>query len=122
MKAKILSGFISALLVSTSLPALAKETAVSEQFSNTLLTIAIVLGILASLYVFTLSLKMGGGAYAGSLLLYGVGMLSVVVSLLSVTWLKTFMSGFAGVSHDSFFIIGFILMVLGSRRVSNAIS
>jgi len=122
MKAKIFSRLIPALLLPASMPAFAQEAAVSEQFSQTLLTIAIVLGILASLYVFVLSLKMGGGAYAGSLLLYGIGMLSVVISLLSVTWLKSVMGGFAGVSHDSFFIIGFILMVIGSRKVSTVIS
>lgn len=103
-------------------PALAQEAAVSKQFSQTLLTIAIILGILASLYVFILAMRMGGGAIAGTLLLYGVGMLSVVVSLLSVTWLKETMGGFAGISHDSFFIIGFILMVIGSRKVSRLIS
>ena len=112
---------IASLLLPISIPAFA-QSAVSEQFSQTLLTIAIVLGILASLYVFALTLKMGGGAYAGALLLYGIGMISVVVSLLSVTWLKSTMGGFAGVSHDSFFIIGFILMVIGSRRVSTVIS
>lgn len=103
-------------------PVFAQEEAVSKQFSQTLLTIAIVLGILASLYVFVLSSRMGGGAIAGTLLLYGAGMLSVVVSLLSVTWLKDFMAGYAGIAHDMFFIIGFILMVLGSRKVSRLIS
>lgn len=106
----------------TAMPAFAQENAVSEQFSQTLLTIAIVLGILASLYVFVLSLRMGGGAVAGTLLLYGFGMLSVVVSLLSVTWLKTTMGGYAGIAHDMFFIIGFILMVQGSRKVSRLIA
>lgn len=45
-------------------------------------------------------------------------MLSVVVSLLSVTWLKLFMGSFAPTAHDVFFIIGFILMLLGSERIS----
>jgi hypothetical protein len=103
-------------------PAFAQDAAVSKQFSQTLLTIAIILGILASLYVFVLSIRMGGGAIAGTLLLYGIGMLSVVVSLLSVTWLKEVMGAYAGVSHDMFFIVGFILMVSGSRKVSRLIS
>ena len=45
-------------------------------------------------------------------------MLSVVISLLSVTWLKETISIFAGAAHDLFFIIGFILMVVGSRKIS----
>jgi len=105
-----------------TVPVFAQEAAVSKQFSQTLLTIAIALGILASIYVFILSLRMGGGGIAGTLLLYGAGMLSVVVSLLSVTWLKDFMGGYAGIAHDMFFIIGFILMVFGSRKVSKLIS
>ncbi len=112
----VLSGFL------VTAPVLAQDAAVSKQFSQTLLTIAIVLGIIASLYVFILSIRMSGGAIAGTLLLYGGGMLSVVVSLLSVTWLKSFMADYAGVAHDMFFIIGFVLMVLGSRKVSRLIS
>jgi hypothetical protein len=103
-------------------PVFAQENVVSKQFSQTLLSIAIVLGILASIYVFVLAMRMGGGGIAKTLLLYGAGMLSVVVSLLSVTWLKEFMGGYAGVAHDTFFIIGFILMVFGSRKVSQLIS
>ncbi len=89
------------------------------QFSQVLLTIAIVLGVVASVYVFALSTRMGGGAIATALFLYGLGMLSVVVSLLSVTWLKAAMASYASIAHDSFFIIGFVLMVLGAQRVSS---
>jgi hypothetical protein len=119
---KRLTGVVLFLSMVMVFPVFAQEEAVSKQFSQTLLTIAIVLGILASIYVFVLSLRMGGGGIAGTLLLYGAGMLSVVVSLLSVTWLKAFMGAYAGIAHDMFFIIGFILMVFGSRKVSQLIS
>lgn len=103
------------------LPALAQQTVVSEQFSQTLLTVAIFLGLGASIYVFVLSFRMGGGAIAGALLLYGAGMISVVVSLLSVTWWQHLMGGYAGLLHDGFFIIGFILMMIGSTRVARVL-
>lgn len=103
------------------LPALAQQAVVSQQFSQTLLTIAIVLGLGASVYVFVLSMKMGGGAIAGALLLYGAGMISVVVSLLSVTWWKPLADSYAGLLHDGFFIIGFILMMIGSNKVARAL-
>ena len=103
-------------------PALAQENVVSRQFSQTLLTIAIILGVLSSLYVIALSLRMGGGGIAGTLLRYGAGMASVVISLLSVTWLKDLMGGYAGITHDMFFIIGFVLMVSGSRKVSKLLA
>lgn len=104
------------LLLGWSLPVHADNG--GTQFSQVLLTIAIVLGVVASVYVFLLSTRMGGGAISTALFLYGLGMLSVVVSLLSVTWLKTVLASYASVAHDSFFIIGFVLMVLGSQKVS----
>ena len=119
---KIINSIIVSLALLVPFPVFAQEAAVSEQFSQTLLTIAIILGILASLYVFVLSLRLGGGAIASALLLYGAGMLSVVISLLSVTWLKQFAGGYAGICHDMFFIIGFILMVIGSRKVATVIN
>lgn len=119
---KRLTGVMFFLSMFAAFPAFAQENVVSKQFSQTLLTIAIVLGILASIYVFILAMRMGGGGIAATLLLYGAGMLSVVISLLSVTWLKEFMGGYAGIAHDTFFIVGFILMVFGSRKVSKLIS
>ena len=119
---KFISSMIAAAATLASFPAFAQGAAVSKEFSQTLLTIAIILGVLASLYVFVLSLKLGGGVIASALLLYGAGMLAVVISLLSVTWLKEVMGSYAGVSHDSFFIIGFILMVIGSRKVAKIIN
>ena len=103
-------------LMFTATPAHAQEGGV--EFSQILLTIAIVLGLASSVYVFSLSSRMAGSAIATTLVLYGVGMLGVVISLLSVTWLKPFMGEFAGFAHDGFFIVGFILMVLGSRKVA----
>lgn len=76
----------------------------------------------ASGYVFMLSHRMGGGGIATALFLYGLRMLSVVTSLLSVIWLKDTLEGLAGSAHDLFFIIGFILMVPGSRKVSRLFS
>ena len=100
--------------------AFAQESA-GQEFSQLLLTIAIVLGILASIYVYTLSSKMAGGAIGTALTLYGVGMLCIVFSLMSVTWLKSFLGAGAGTAHDLFFILGFLFMVFGSRRVTNVL-
>lgn len=111
---KLLCLSLIGLLFTT--PVFAQDEAIN--FSQLLLTIAIVLGIVASAYVFTLSHRMGTGGISTALFLYGIGMVSVVVSLLSVTWLKSTISIFAGTAHDVFFIIGFILMVIGSRKIS----
>lgn len=91
------------------------------QFSQWLLSIAIVLGLLASVYVYSLSQKMAGGAIARALTLYGTGMLCIVFSLLSVTWLKQFMLGQQSSVHDILFIVGFMFMVFGSRHIISVI-
>ncbi|MCP4432249.1 MAG: hypothetical protein GY806_14835 [Gammaproteobacteria bacterium] len=119
MKPVSKSAILFSLFISSA--AYAQDEVVSKEFSQTLLTIAIVLGILASCYVFVLSIKLDGGVIASTLLLYGAGMLSVVTSLLSVTWLKSSLGSYAGVSHDAFFIIGFFLMVVGSIRIARMI-
>ena len=109
--------FFSGFLPAT---ALAQEST-GQEFSQLLLTIAIVLGVLASIYVYTLSSKMAGGAIGTALTLYGVGMLCIVFSLMSVTWLKAFLGEGASTAHDLFFILGFLFMVFGSRRVTNVL-
>ncbi len=108
--------FFVALVGIYSTPAMAQQGAI--EFSQILLSIAILLGLLASIYVFSLSSRMSGSIISTTLVLYGSGMLAVVISLLSVTWLKPIMGLAAGTAHDGFFIIGFILMVLGSRKLA----
>ncbi len=103
-------------LLTVSAPVLAQAGGI--EFSEILLTIAILLGLGAGIYVFFLGSQMSGSTLSSALIYYGLGMLSVVISLLSVTWAKPLMAGSAGTLHDLFFIIGFILMVLGSRKVA----
>ena len=76
--------YIASASMLLAMPVFAQESSVN--FSQVLLTIAILLGIVASVYVFSLSSKMGTGGISTALFLYGIGMLSVVISLLSVTW------------------------------------
>ena len=97
--------------------ALAQETG-GVKFSAVLLTIAILLGLCSCIYVFILSKRMKGSGIGSALSFYGFGMLSVVISLLSVTWLKAFLGAVAGWSHDGFFILGFLIMVFGSKKVA----
>ena len=107
---------ISTILLLISLPALAQGGGI--MFSQILLSIAILLGLSAGSYVFYLGRRMAGSNLATALNMYGLGMLSIVISLLSVTWAKDIMGGYAGWFHDGFFILGFIVMVVGSRKVA----
>lgn len=104
------------LLLIVSTPVFAQAGGI--EFSQILLSIAIILGLGAGIYVFFLGSQMSGSSISSALIHYGLGMLSVVVSLLSVTWAKPLLADVAGIAHDLFFIIGFILMVLGSRKVA----
>lgn len=108
---------ITLALALCPLPVLAQQAG-GIAFSAILLTIAIVLGLASCLYVFVLSSRFQGGGIGRALRLYGIGMLAVVISLLTVTWLKTFAGQVAGTLHDVFFIVGFIVMVMGSASVA----
>tara|TARA_Y100000310_G_C20594504_1_gene769786 strand:+ start:590 stop:949 length:360 start_codon:yes stop_codon:yes gene_type:complete len=109
--------FFIIILISVSSIVLAAEEAGGIQFSNVLLTIAILIGIASSVYAFLPSIKMKGGTIGAGLRFYSFGMLAVVVSLLSVTWLKTTLGGIAGTIHDLFFIIGFLLIAFGTKKI-----
>ena len=104
-----------------STSALAQDTG-GVKFSAVLLTIAIVLGLCSCIYVFVLSRRMQGSGIGAALTLYGFGMLWVVISLLSVTWLKANLGSVSGWSHDGFFILGFLIMVFGSKKVEKMFS
>ena len=114
-----LNAFFTLLVGSSfySSAAFAQDTG-GVEFSAILLTIAILLGLCSCIYVFILSKRMKGSGIGSALTLYGFGMFAVVISLLSVTWLKAFLGAAAGWSHDGFFILGFLIMVFGSKKVA----
>ena len=86
-------------------------------FSKPLLTIAILIGIFSSLYAFLPSIKMKGGKIGTGLRLYSTGLLCIVISLLSVTWASYSLGENAAMAHDLFFILGFLLIALGTRNI-----
>ncbi|MFQ5975115.1 MAG: hypothetical protein ACE5J5_02200 [Candidatus Hydrothermarchaeales archaeon] len=86
-------------------------------FSKPLLTIAIIIGVISSLYAFVPSIKMKGGKIGTGLRLYSIGLLCIVLSLLSVTWASYSLGENAATIHDLFFIIGFLLIFLGTRNI-----
>ena len=113
MKSKYL-----ALLMAVTPMHVSAQTNNGLPFSQLLLTFAILIGLCCSVYVFALANRIKGGKLGSALAFYGLGMLSVVVSLLSVTWLKTRVGDSAPMIHDLFFIIGFALMVVATTKVA----
>jgi len=109
---------IISLLSLLSVGVFAQEDA--PKFSNTLLSIAIVIGIASSLYALLPGLKMKGGTVGTGLVMYAAGMISVVISLLSVTWLGGVFGASKGMVHDVFFIIGFLVVAGGTYKILSA--
>lgn len=100
----------------------AEETQTDAQaggiaFSTILLTIAIILGIVCALFTLYQVKRLEGGKVSNALLMYGLGMIAVVISLLSVTWFKELLGDAAGTMHDLFFIIGFLVMSYGTKKI-----
>lgn len=118
---KINARFLAVLATAlASMPAYAQEIAGGIEFSKVLLGIAIILGLTSSLYVFVIRYRLQGSNIGSAVMLYGMGMLSIVISLVSVAvpQVKALIGDYAGTAHDLFFIVGFILMVLGSRKLA----
>lgn len=111
--------FVFALMgLLLNVPAFAQAQQSGLQFSQLLLSCAIVIGSLCSIYVFVLAGRLAGGRLGSALFFYGLGMLAVVVSLLSVTWLKPLMGEYTSEMHDLCFILGFILMAIATSRIA----
>lgn len=85
------------------------------------LSLAIIIGIVASALVFRAAHKMGGGLFGSVLNFMGVGMIIVVVGTLSVflsNWLPV---AWITLTHTVLFSTGFICMVIGANKLYKGI-
>lgn len=88
-------------------------------FSNLLLGLAILLGLVVAVITYLNSRKLKGEVFEKPFILLAVGMLFVVLSLASVTVFKYALGDMAAARvHDLSFIVGFVLMLMGSMKVT----
>lgn len=110
----------SALAIAVSLlsaPAFARQP-VSEVFWMILPDMLVVIGLIAAFGMFSLGVRTSGSKLSEVFNLFGLGILSFVIALLSVTWMEGAVEPYSRFVHDGFFALGFVIMFWGSRKVA----
>jgi len=100
-------------------PVLAQEDDTAEVATfvgSYTLWVAIIIGFIASLATLFYANELKGGVIGTALILFGVGMLFVVLGFLAVvvSWTNT---DTQKIVHDLAFILGYILMLSGAFRL-----
>jgi hypothetical protein len=88
---------------------------------NFSLLLSIVIGVIATFFVFRAAKKLGGGLFGLVLNYIGVGMVLVVLGTLfsvAITWYGGF---WLNVLSTSFFALGYIFMVIGANKLLKGI-
>ncbi len=84
--------------------------------------LSIVIGIIATYFVFRSAKKMGGGLFGSVLNYIGIGMVLIVLGTISVvlgTWLL--LGVWASAINTIFFALGYIFMVIGANKLLKGI-
>jgi hypothetical protein len=79
--------------------------------------LSIVIGIIATFFVFRAALKMGGGLFGSVLKFIGTGMIFIVIGTISVIAASWISDIWFRVVHTVFFALGYIFMVVGANKL-----
>jgi len=117
----------------TILPTMVMAQNISESISNDgvayasvfadnfSLLLSIVIGIIATFFVFRVARKLGGGLFGLVLNYVGIGMLFVVLGTIVMVVDKWVLYFWINVSSTVFFAIGYIFMVIGANKLFKGI-
>lgn len=84
--------------------------------------LAILVGVAATYFVFRSAHKMGGGLFGLVLKYVGLGMVFIVLGA-SVVFLKSFFENpWFGLAETTLFVLGFVFLVLGSKKLLKGIT
>ena len=98
------------------------EVAYASVFAgNFSLLLSIVIGIIATFFVFRVARKLGGGLFGSVLNYVGIGMFFVVIGTLATIVDKWVVEFWSNVSGTAFFAIGYIFMVIGANKLFKGI-
>lgn len=84
--------------------------------------LAIVVGIVATYFVFRSAHKMGGGLFGLVLKYVGFGMTFMVLGAGVVFSRSFFESPWFGLAETTLFVLGFVFLVLGSKKLLKGIT
>lgn len=110
------------ILLASPIIALAQEEGASaDSFVNSLsLWLAVVVGVVASIMVLMNAQWMKGGAFGSALTYFGIGMFLVVGGFFAVVIPAWASEGVIMRVHDVMFIIGYVVMAIGARKIVRA--
>ena len=84
--------------------------------------LSIVIGVIATFFVFKVARKMGGGLFGKVLSYVGFGMVLIIVGTISIA-LESFVPEiFVTITHNMFFALGFIFLAIGADKLLKGIT
>ncbi len=84
--------------------------------------LAIVIGVVATYFVFRSAYKMGGGLFGAVLQYLGFGMIFMVLGAISVVLRPFLMGVWQDLVETVLFSLGFIFLVLGAKKLLRGIT
>lgn len=88
---------------------------------NFSILLSIVIGCIATAYVFRAAHKMGGGLFGLVLYYIGIGMVLVVLGTISIVLAPWISASMLRMLHTVCFSLGFVFMVLGANKLLRGI-
>lgn len=89
--------------------------------SNLSLLLSIVIGVIATVYVFRAGSKMGGGLFGLILNYIGVGMVFIVLGTISMVIDSWFNALWFNIINTTLFALGYIFLVIGANKLLRGI-
>ncbi|MEK7642385.1 MAG: hypothetical protein AAB392_01180 [Patescibacteria group bacterium] len=90
--------------------------------SNLSFLLAVVIGIVATYFVFRAASKMGGGLFGLVLNYVGTGMIFIVIGAVSVALRAYFEPIWLELGYIVFFSLGFVFLVIGAEKLLKGIT
>ncbi len=125
--------FFLLTILGTILPSIASAQQIGESISNDgvayasvfagnfSLLLSVVIGIIATFFVFRVAKKLGGGLFGSILNYIGIGMFLVVLGTITTIVDKWVVDFWPNVSSTVFFATGYIFMVIGANKLFKGI-
>jgi hypothetical protein len=84
--------------------------------------LSIIIGVIATYFIFRSATKMGGGLFGSVLNYIGIGTALIVFGAISILFLPVALGGWVFFARTVFFAIGFIFLAIGAEKLLRGIT
>ncbi len=84
--------------------------------------LSIIIGIIATYFVFQVASKMGGGLFGSVLWFVGYGMVLIVLGSISIALEPWVPEVWIQITHTVFFALGFVFLAVGANKLLRGIN